>query len=92
MYFIKNPLFNKEECRYCLENGSIIEPLYNMCNCKGSIAWYHKNCLKDSWRYKPQKGRYNCEICTKPFKGYFIQQKNYRSTYNPLNKSGIYYV
>lgn len=92
MSFIKNPLFNNQSCRYCLEYGSLIEPLYNMCNCKGTVAWYHKNCLINSLRYKLVNNRLNCEICMTKFKGKFIKQKNYKSIYNPLNKNVIYYV
>ena len=75
MSLLKNPLFADESCRYCLENGSLIEPLYNMCNCKGSIGWYHKNCVKESWRYKKSKDRFICEICMTNFEGKFIKLK-----------------
>lgn len=45
-----------ETCRICLEPGNLIQP----CNCSGSTANVHKECLE---RWLKTSNKTNCEIC-----------------------------
>lgn len=48
-------------CRYCLDDwGRLIQP----CNCSGTQAWIHRDCL-DEWRVTEIGGRrFNqCDVC-----------------------------
>ena len=56
MSVLEQPLEEQPTCRICLEPGDLIQP----CDCKGSSAYVHKECL-DRW-LKTSK-RTNCEIC-----------------------------
>jgi E3 ubiquitin-protein ligase DOA10 len=47
-------------CRICLENCEI----NNLCNCKGSIGYYHKECFQ-KWLNTCEKNE--CEFCKKKF-------------------------
>ena len=43
-------------CRICLEEGDLIQP----CNCSGTAAYVHKECLV---KWLNTSGRTDCEIC-----------------------------
>jgi len=62
-----NPLFFYETCKFCGEEVSPCEPLYSICNCKGSIRWCHVKCVIESMKYDLHHPHI-CKICLAPYK------------------------
>lgn len=70
------------QCRICLE-GEEGEPVTSPCNCKGSIEYVHRACLKEYFvhRFKgaPRGERrrmkecLECEICKEPIRSLRVQ-------------------
>lgn len=85
--YIRNPLFFNESCRYCLEEHIYGDLLCNMCYCRGSIKWYHQSCLRETFKYKPNKTKYVCELCNQMFRGKLFLKKKFKSVCNPFNKN-----
>lgn len=68
-------------CRICLQsNDELLNPLINICKCKGTLSGLHINCLKlwimHKLKFKVTGNRncylfyinsFNCEICKEPF-------------------------
>ena len=59
-----------KECRICLESGEEqINPLLNVCGCKGSTKYVHKECI-EKWINMHSKNHENhnkCQICKQDF-------------------------
>jgi E3 ubiquitin-protein ligase DOA10 len=67
------------ECRICLDDNK--EELYqNICNCKGSLNYIHKNCL---FNWMNTKNDMICEICKSKYD--IILE-------NEINKFDILYI
>jgi hypothetical protein len=47
-------------CRICYEESTKNNPLVNKCDCKGSIGFLHKSCLREWVRVSL---KYQCELC-----------------------------
>ena len=84
MYGAREYIFHlKEElegsCKICLtDEATESDPLVNPCNCTGSCAVIHLNCLKNWINNKVKKEfllkvrtynfeKFSCEICKAPF-------------------------
>lgn len=63
---LKNPLFFYETCKFCQEMVSKCEPMYSLCNCKGTLKWCHSKCVLESMKYQTFHPNV-CKICLTPY-------------------------
>lgn len=56
-------------CRFCLEPDP---PLFQPCNCKGSVAWLHEACLRQWVQVAPPDQRARCQLCLARFRNCII--------------------
>jgi len=52
-------------CRICFEGPSKDEPLFQPCDCKGSVAYVHHSCLS---KWVSDSQRMTCELCQGNFR------------------------
>ena len=72
-------------CRICREeNNNLIE----CCQCIGSVAWVHFDCLKH-WIQK--SGRIKCDLCRQEYKGITITLKH-KSILSFINRKPLVYT
>lgn len=83
-------------CRICLDGGSIIRPLKIPCQCTGSMAYVHKDCLS-TWRchfHKAHEKHQKCAVCKTPYKWRETKKTNYwvvLSVFTSLGTTVLYY-
>ena len=66
-------------CRICLDGGTLLRPLKTACNCRGSMAFVHKDCLS-TWRCqfpKSHEKHRECAVCKTPYKWKEQKRINY---------------
>ena len=57
------------QCRFCLETGeSAADPLLTPCECKGSVEFVHRNCLRRWASLEPSTNGRICTLCRSPFR------------------------
>ncbi|KAI5959919.1 uncharacterized protein KGF55_005151 [Candida pseudojiufengensis] len=70
-------------CRICRGEGTLNQPLYHPCKCRGSIKYIHQDCLLE-WLKHSNKSTEKCDICNTNYKFKIIYDPNMPKTI-PIN-------
>lgn len=54
---------DEDICRVCMERGTILHPLICPCDCKGSVAYIHEECLRRWIMFDSISPKSVCTIC-----------------------------